>query len=265
MPTHGEGRAVVKTAQTLFAIVEGLEEREKAGVSELADHLGLAVSTVHDHLTTLEELEYVVKSDKKYQLGLKFLRLGVNARLNVDMYPLVAPYLEEIADETGETAWLVVEENGLSVHVARAMGEEGVETANRIGRRSHLHYHGGGKAILANLPRVRVDEIINRHGLPAMTENTITDPDELFTELEEIRDRGYALNDNEEIIGTRSVGAPIVVDDEVLGAISVGGPANRLKRKRFEEELPRMVTGIVNEIELKLQYSPSRRSAESNH
>lgn len=255
MPTHDEGRAVVKTAETIFGIVEGLEEREEAGVSELADHLGLAVSTVHDHLTTLEELGYVAKDDKRYRLGLKFLRLGVNARRNVDVYPLVEPYLEKIADETGETAWLVVEEDGLSVHLARTRGDEGVETANRVGRRSHLHYHAGGKAILAQLPRERVEEIVDRHGLPGLTENTITTPEVLYEELAEIRDRGYALNDNEEIVGTRSVAAPVVVDDRVLGAVSVSGPANRLKDERFEGEFPELVSGITNEIELKIRYS----------
>lgn len=257
MSRPDEGRTVVKSARKIFDIVEGLEELEEAGVSELADHLDLAVSTVHDHLTTLVELGYVQKVDQTYRLGLTFLRLGENARYNLEAYPLVEPYLEKVADETGESAWFVVEEDGLAVYVAKARGEVGVETANRVGRRSKLHYHAGGKAILAHLPRERVEAIVDQHGLPGLTENTITDLETLFEELEAVRDQGYAQNDNEEIVGTRSVAAPILVEDRVLGAISVGGPANRLKGERFERTFPDLVSGMTNEIELKVQYSTS--------
>lgn len=255
MSAPDEGRTVVKSARTLFAVIEAIEELESTGVSELADHLDLAVSTVHDHLTTLVELGYLQKEDQAYRLGLKFLGLGENARYNLKAYPLVMPYLEKIAEETGESAWFVVEEDGLAVYVAKARGEVGVETANRVGRRSLLHYHAGGKAILAHLSRERVEAIVDQHGLPGLTENTITDLPTLFEALEAIREQGYAQNDNEEIVGTRSVAAPILVEDRVLGAISVGGPANRLKGERFQRELPDLVSGITNEIELKVQYS----------
>lgn len=257
MSTPDEGRTVVKSARTLFDVIEGVEELESAGVSELAEHLDLAVSTVHDHLTTLVELGYVLKDDRTYRLGLKFLQLAESARYNLEAYPLVMPYLKKIADQTGESAWFVVEEDGLAVYVAKVRGERGVETANRIGRRSLLHYHAGGKAILAHLSRERVRAIVDRHGLPGLTENTITDLPALFDALEVIRDRGYAQNDNEEIVGTRSVAAPILVEDRVLGAISIGGPANRIKGDRFERDLPDLVTGVTNEIELKVQYSES--------
>lgn len=252
MTTTDRSRGTVKTAETVFTVIEGLEELEEARVSALAEHVNISVSTVHDHLTTLVELGYVVREGNTYRLGLRFLRLGNRATETVHLRP-VRERLEEIAEETGETAWFVVEEDGLAVHIDRELGEHGVRTANRVGRRSHLHIHAGGKAILAHLPAERVREIIDEVGLPASTENTITDEAELFEELEEIADRGYALNDNEEIQGARSVAAPIVVDD-VFGAVSVGGPANRIGDTRFREDLPELVTGMVNEIELQLQY-----------
>lgn len=252
MTTKDASPGGVKTSETVFAIIEGLEDLGEARASELADHLDLSVSTVHDHLTTLVDMGYLVREEKEYRLGLRFLRLGTRARETVNVGP-VRERLEHIAEETGETAWFVVEEEGLAVHIDRALGEHGVRTANRIGRRSHLHIHAGGKAILAHLPEERVREIVDEVGLPASTENTITDEEKLFEELDRIADRGYALNDNEEIVGTRSVAAPIVVE-EVLGALSVGGPANRIDGTRFREELPELVTGVVNEIELQLQY-----------
>jgi DNA-binding IclR family transcriptional regulator len=255
MSTNNAGDRMVKTTKTVFAIIEKIEDLDRPTVSELADALDLAVSTVHDHLKTLEATGYVVEEDKRYQLGLQFLKLGMASKAYIPVASIIAPYLERIAEETSETAWFLVEENGLSVHLDSAIGEHGLRTANRIGRRSHLHYHAGGKAIMANLPENRIAEIIDRHGLPEKTEHTITDVDALYEDLADIRDRGYALNDNEDIIGARSVSAPLLVDDNVLGAISVGGPANHLKGDLFMEELPDYITGIANEIRLEMQYS----------
>ncbi len=252
MTARNRETGTVKTTETVFSIIEGLEELEEARLSALAEYVDFSVSTVHDHLTTLEELGYVVREDNTYRLGLRFLRLGNRATDIVHLRP-VRERLEDIAEESGETAWFVVEEDGLAVHIDRELGEHGVRTANRVGRRSHLHIHAGGKAILAHLPEERVREIIDEAGLPASTKNTITAEDELFEELERVADQGYAMNDNEEIQGARSVAAPIVVD-AVLGAVSIGGPANRIEGARFREELPELVTGMVNEIELELQY-----------
>lgn len=253
MNTAERDAGPVKTSKTVFRVIEGVEDLGEVRASELAEHLDLSLSTVHDHLTTLVELGYLIREDKSYRIGLKFLRLGVSAQQLVQVDPVRAR-LDEIAEHTGETAWFVVEEDGLAVHVDRALGEHGIRTANRIGRRSHLHFHAGGKAILAHLPEGRIDEIVERRGLPASTEHTITTEAALLEELETVRERGVALNDNEEILGTRSVAAPIQVDQEVVGAISVGGPANRLDGSRFRSELPELVTGMVNEIELQLQY-----------
>lgn len=255
MSTNDAGDRMVKTTKTVFAIIENIELLDRPTVSELADTLDLAVSTVHDHLKTLEAMGYVVEEDKRYQLSLQFLKLGMASKEYIPVASIIPPYLERITEEVSETAWFLVEENGLSVHLDCAIGEHGLRTANRIGRRSHLHYHAGGKAIMANLPEDRIDEIIDRHGLPKKTEYTITDVDALYDDLADIRDRGYALNDNEDIIGARSVSAPLLVDDNVLGAISVGGPANRLKGDLFTEELPDYITGIANEVRLEMQYS----------
>ncbi|MFB6199180.1 MAG: IclR family transcriptional regulator, partial [Halobacteriaceae archaeon] len=190
-----------------------------------------------------------------YQLGLKFTRLGTNARETVPLSNVITPYLERLADETGETVWFLVEENGLAVYLAHAKGDQGIETEHFTGVRSHLHCHAGGKAILAQLPESRVNEIIDKHGLPEVTENTITSREELFDELEQIREQNYAQNYSEQLEETRAVSAAIVIDDEVLGAISVGGPAHRIRDERFNDELPNQVMSTVNEIMLNQRYS----------
>ncbi|WP_096390357.1 IclR family transcriptional regulator [Halopenitus persicus] len=255
MADGNERSGTIGTLAKGFRMIEIIEDEGPATLTDVADEMGLARSTVHDYLTTLTDLEYLVKNDGEYQLGLKFARLGTNATETVRLSDTITPYLERLADETGETVWFLVEECGRAVYLDHAEGDQAIKTEHFTGGRSYLHCHAGGKAILAQLPTERVDEIIDEHGLPEITENTITTRDALFEELERIRDRNYAQNHSEQLLETRAVSAAIVVDDEVLGAISVGGPAHRLRGDRFEDELPNQVMSVVNEIRLNHLYS----------
>lgn len=242
----------IKTADTIFDIIETLQELDGANTAEVADHLGLAVSTAHDHLKTLVDKKYVVNDDGTYRLGLRFLDHGIYAKYQHPLSDVPQSILEELAEEADEAAWLVVEEHGLAVYLSSAVAEHGLKTYGDIGTRRYLHTIAPGKAILAHLPEERVEEILDEYGLPALTERTITDRDELFAELEEIRERGFALNEGGRILGGNAVGAPIIVDGELYGAIGVSGPESRLQGEWFREELPSMVLERKNVIELQL-------------
>lgn len=89
--------------------------------------------------------------------------------------------------------------------------------------------------------------------MPTETPATITDRDELYDELERIRSAGVAFNDGESIKGLRAVGAPVITPrDTVLGAFSVSAPTHRLKDDLYEKELPNLILGSANELELNL-------------
>jgi len=106
------------------------------------------------------------------------------------------------------------------------------------------------------MPRERIEGILDEHGMPRITENTICDRAELSEEFEEIRDRGYATDHAERVEGMRCVAAPIQGQDgEAVAAISVSGPRNRLQGDRFREELPNKVLRAANVIEVNLTYS----------
>lgn len=245
----------IKTTSTVFDIIGSIQDLGGATTSDLVEALGMAKSTVHSHLITLEEEGYLVKEEGEYDIGLKFLDHGIYAQTNRDIARAARPSLEEIALETGEVSYLVVEEHGQGVNLIRETGEQSVTTIDRVGLRTHLHIHAAGKAILAHLPDERVDEIIDEHGLPAVTEETITDPEELFAELAEVREQGFALNDNEAVAGLRSVAVPVLVEGDVRGAVNISGPTNRITDRQFREEFPELLSGATNSIELRLRYS----------
>ncbi|NUB93646.1 IclR family transcriptional regulator [Haloterrigena sp. SYSU A121-1] len=249
-------RQPVQAAATTFRIIETLHELNGAGVSELADELEMPKSTVHDHLQTLNEAEYLVKRDGDYHVGARFLELGGFARSQMKLYQIASPEIEKLAEETGEHANLMIEEHGKGIFLNKAKGRDAVNLDTHIGKRVHLHTTAMGKAILSKRSEAAVDEIIDRHGLPRVTEKTITDADELKDELAEIRDRGYAIDDEERVAGMRCVAAPICDGDETpLGAISVSGPTNRFNDETFTNEIPKTVLSTANVIEVNMTYS----------
>jgi len=257
-PMATEGDYPVKATRRTFEIIEALKTLDNAGVSEMAAELDMAKTTVFEHLETLSQLGYVVKNSGsgQYQLGTEFLELGGYVRNQMKIYNVAKPEVQDLAEETGEHANLMVEEHGLGTFLYKSEGSNAVQLDTYDGHRVHLQTTALGKAILAHLPKARVVEIFDQHGLPKITENTITDRDSLLEESQEIRDSGYATDCEERVEGMWCVAAPIVSNDgEVYGAVSVSGPKSRMQGDRFEQELPDKVTRTANVIEVNLTYS----------
>lgn len=247
---------LIESDLKLLSIIEDLETHDRAGVTDISERLGLPKSTVHTHLTTLEERGYVRKEGSEYRLGLRFLALGTSARSRQAGYDLIKQKVDELSANTGERAQFIAEEHGYGVYVYRAVGDQAVETDSGTGKRVPLNAISAGKAILAFVPPDQVDEIVDTVGLPARTEQTITSRDELDAELEQIREDGYATNDGESTTGLYAVGVPILAETGyAIGAISVSCPARRMRREPYEQDIRDQVLGAVNEVELNIRFS----------
>ncbi|WP_435365748.1 IclR family transcriptional regulator [Haloarchaeobius sp. DYHT-AS-18] len=255
MGTNESGRTL-RTTETSLEVLETLREIGGARVTELAEEMGLAPSTMHAHLTTLKEKEYVVKSGDVYHLGLKFLSFGDYVANQKEAYRTAKSYTEQLANETECRAVFVVEENGRGVYLHTYSGRHAVWKYSTVGKRFHLHQTASGKALLSQLPESQVRVIADKWGLPAETENTITDVEDLLDELAEIRERGIAFNEEEQLDGVKAVGVPVKgPDGRVVGAFSVASPANRVDEERFRSELPNILLGVANEFELEISLS----------
>lgn len=253
-PTRNETPRTLRTVERTAEVIEALETLDGAGVTELATHLDLSKSTAYHYLATLRQEELVVKDGEQYELSLQFLLSGEYVRNRNRLYKYGKDEVEELAEDTGEYANLFTEEHGTGINLYKVRGSDAVGSGyqtDKLQRPDYLHCTATGKAILAFLPRDRVDEILDQHGLPEQTANTITDRDELYEELDAVRQQEYAHNDEEEVQGLRAVGAPVIDRDEnVLGSLSVAGPTSRLKGEQFEERLPEKVQSAANVIEV---------------
>jgi len=245
----------VTTVDRTLQIVETIQDLDGAGVSEIAERVDVGKSAVHNHLTTLENREYVVKEGDEYHVGLAFLGLGAYARQRNDIYRAARSEVEDLAEETGELVNLLVEKNGMGIYLYQAKGDDAVELDTYVGKRVRLHCTALGKAMLGFRPEDEVRDILEERGMPELTPETITEPDAFLEELEDVRDRGFAIDDGERLTGLQCVAAPVTDDeDRSIAAISVSYPVHRVDNGYYEE-VANAVLGAANVVELEHNYS----------
>lgn len=245
----------IKGTVRTFEILTALKELQGAGITELAGHLDLTKSNVHNYLSTLHQEGYVRKEGTTYHVGLRLLELGAFARQQRPVYEVAKPEVRKLAEKTGERVNLMVEEHGMGAYLYHEAGSQAVKVDAYVGSRVHLHNTALGKAILAHLPEEQVNQILDWHGMAQTTEETITDRDALFDELAEIRERGIAFDREERLSSLRCVAAPVLgKNGRIEGAISVSGPKARFRGDRFEEELPEQLQQAADVIELNITY-----------
>lgn len=238
-------------------LIEYLQQFEEGSVTELAEATELTPGTVHTYLTTLREENYVIKEGNSYRLGPKLLTLGEFVRNHHDVYRAAKAQIERLAKDTGESVHLIIEHDGQLFALYERFGEKavGVEYHDRKREQplNHLHCTAAGKAILSGHSSEEVQSILDRRGMPEKTEHTITDVETLLEELAEVRERGYAFADEEQMTGIRAVGAPIQLpNSEIVGAVAVSGPTARLKNHVFRGTFPELVVQAANISEVNL-------------
>lgn len=245
----------VQSTKTTLSIVNKLEANDEMGVSELADRLDLTKGTVHNHLSTLEQYGYVVGEGGRYRLGMRFFEIGQTVVQRKQVREIARPELEDLAEKTGEMANLMIEEQGRGIYIDIARSDTAINIDTRVGTVQRLHTTALGKAILANLPEHRVERILDHPEMPKETANTVTDREKLLEELETVRNLGVAFDGEERAKGIRCVAAPLLThEDDVIGAISVTGPARRMKPDRMHNEIAEAVKDTANVIQVNVSY-----------
>lgn len=259
----------LKTTARSLALVDRIQERGGAKLPELANDLSLAKSTVYKHVRTLYECGYLVKEDDRYYIGPKFLNLGEHARNRKLGYRFADDAVRELTDATDEGVDFVIEDHGRIITISESYhrwekypgGDKSNRYRARMGTYYPMHATASGKAILAEFPQTRVEAILDRWGLSAKTDNTITDRRDLFEELDRIEKQGYAIDDEEYMNGLQSVGTAVNEPDGTnIGAMSVSGPSYRMTDEVLTQEIIPALEQTVESFEDRLAKRRSDRS-----
>lgn len=227
----------VQSVDRALDILEVLAARPGTlGVTEIAREVGLAQGTVHRLLVALADRGWVRQDGgRRYGVGPAAMRLG-DASYR-ELGTVAAPALRAAVEATGETANLAVLEGAQMVYVAQSPSPHTLRIFAEVGRRVPVHSTAVGKIALAALSADAVREVLAGRDLTARTPRTITDPQDLDRELDQVRDQGYAVDDEEQELGVRCVAVPAQLGGIAL-ALSVSGPTERMTPERAVDVVP---------------------------
>jgi IclR family transcriptional regulator, acetate operon repressor len=242
----------VQSIERTFDLLETMADLGGiVSLSQLANRSGLPLPTIHRLMRTLLDLGYVRQEpSREYALGPRLVRLGESASRLLGTW--ATPYLQRLVDAIGESANLAMLDNHQVVYTAQVPGRHSMRMFTEVGRRAGVHCTAVGKTMLATLPPARVAEILHRSGLTPQTEHTITALPVMGQELERIRLRGYALDDEEQEVGVRCV-AVALPGDPSRAAISISGPSTRMTEALIGTAVPLLTetaTALADELDL---------------
>lgn len=249
-------------------ILEAAAQRE-GGMSnaEFSRKLKIPKSSASYILRTLEQHGYLRRDgeDGKYRLGMKILNLSRAALGGVDVREVALPIMRHLVDRIHITTHLAILDHGEAVYVEKVEAPSFIKMNTWIGRRMEVHSTAVGKALLAYLNSKERDAILRQRGLKKLTTHTITTLPKLLQELDRVRQLGYAVDDEENSLGARCVGAPIFNGEgAVEAAIASTGTINDVPRDAVAH-VSDMVKEAARRISHQIGYrGPYPKLAENN-
>ncbi len=254
-------RYTIEILDVTLTAIEAMASSEKEfhSPSGLARYLNINRSRLFRILKTLERRGYVDFDPKTemYRLGSKFLSLSRNIRDRFNLRRESEDALKKLAADTGDSVHLVCMSKNCAIVVDRYVGENMLQVSAAIGDQLALHIGAVPKLLLALLPDDERERILNEIVLTRYTPTTITDKNELRRVLDQIRQSGYSIDDQELEVGVYAFGAPIYDNTGcVIAGISVTTPVVRYDLAR-RNELIKMVVTTAREISIRLGYHPN--------
>jgi DNA-binding IclR family transcriptional regulator len=229
----------LKSVEKALRIIESFDmDRPEISVAEFVKKLSMPKVSVYRFLRVLTKNGFINqnKQTKKYRLGLKVFELGSIVLKNFDFRDIAFPLITELSRQSGETVHLGVLDAQQVVSIESVESNQSLRISMPVGKRVYLHSTGVGKAIMAFVSDEEIREIVHQKGLPGFTENTITDVVQLMKEVQTIRKRGYAIDNEENEPGVRCVAAPVLDPyQRFVASVSVSGPSVRISYERIPE------------------------------
>lgn len=212
-----------------FAIIEYLSKYGELSIQRLSEELDMNKSTVFRFLATLCNLGYVQQNpvNRQYSLTFKFFQTGRRININLTLASQVRPFMEMLLKETGESVHLAVLQDLKVLYIDQVESRNSLMVNVEIGKTFPAYSVGVGKAILAYMPETDVTGLFQGEVFIKFTEKTINSLDNLLKDLDKVRKRGYALDNEECMAELACIAVPLFSSGAPVAAMSVTFPRFR--------------------------------------
>lgn len=219
------------------------QRREGLTNAEISRKLGIPKSSASYILRTLEKRSYLRRESEtgRYRLGLKILSLGSDAQANLDIADVALPFMRVLSEKIRMTVHLAVLDQGEAVYIEKVEAPGFFKVNTWVGRRMFLHSTSVGKCLLAWLPKQEIEGLVKTQGLKKRTPKTITSITKLLADLEHVKHSGYAVDDEENSLGARCLGAPIF---DSTGSVTAALGASGTLTQTDEPDMPRIIEAL---------------------
>lgn len=258
-PSKERDDTLLKTVLKATAVLECFSTLDrKLSSAQIAKRLKMPRGTVHRLIVTLREVGFIEQERERdeYKLGLKLFELGNVVLANMDLHREAKSFVDALTAVTGEAVHLCVFDGTQTTLIHRTEATQERTNTIVVMEASPAHCTATGKAALAYQSENVLEKVLAL-GLKPLTPNTITEPSKLRAELEQIREKGYAIDDEELQPGIRCVAAPIRnASGRVFASVSVSGPARRITKAKTKS-LSALVIHYADAISTSLGYRAS--------
>jgi len=240
----------VQSVERALTLLETLADAGgELSLTQIAAAAGLPLPTIHRLVRTLVDRGYIRQlPSRRYSLGPRLINLG--DRAGGMLAEWARPRLADLVGALGETAHLSMLDGDKATYVAQVQSPHPMRMFAEVGNRVPLHSTGVGKVLLAQLNDRDLASMVSRIGLPALTPASITDVDMFISEIRAVRERGYAVDDEETHIGVRCVAVPLLGGPSTF-ALSVSGPSARMTSELVQRAVPLLQSaagGLVDDL-----------------
>lgn len=237
------------------------QEPEGLSNADISRKLQIPKSSASYILRTLEKQAYLNRDPEtgRYRVGLKILSLSRGALSGIDVREVALPIMRHLMEKTTLTCHLAILDGPDAVYIEKVEPTGFLRVDTWVGRRMKVHATSVGKALVAHIPQERLEKMIAEAGMEKRTPKTITTMPRLLKELEKIRTQGYAIDDEENNMGARCLGAPVFDQQgNIEAALGLSGTTNQVNA----QTMPRIVEALkdaARHVSMQLGYRPSHR------
>ena len=246
-------RYILSSVDSALSVLNLFFDHETLNTTEIANLLGTNRSSIFRVIATLENRGYLTKDEHSYyRLGLKMFTLGQLAQSRMELNRLMHPYLERLAEETGETSHLIILEGRQAIFTDKVPGSYALKMDTPLGTAYPAHITGGGKAILAFKDTGFLEDYYSNGDFKKYTDKSVSSASALKKLIADVRKNGYAMDNEEAEIGLTCIAVPVLDErKEPIAAISVSGPTSRIMDAK--STILSSLTRVTEEIFVLLQ------------